>query len=116
MSRASGKRAEDLALAYLTTQGLSPVARNYRCRWGEIDLVMRDREALVFVEVRYRQSSDHGSPLESVDGGKQARLLHTARHYLQCHPEYATLACRLDVIGIAGERGNIDWVRNAFGE
>jgi putative endonuclease len=116
LSRNSGDRAEDQALAYLSSQGLTTLERNYRCRQGEIDLIMRDRESLVFVEVRYRGSNGHGSPLESVDRGKQARLLHTARHYLQCHPEHAARACRFDVVGIAGDPGRIDWVSNAFGE
>src|SRR5690606_38709206 len=98
-----GLHFEQLALRYLQRQGLTLVAQNYRCRGGELDLVMRQRDMLVFVEVRYRQRLDYGSALATVVHSKQRRLILAAQHYLLQHPEYASLPCRFDVIAI-GER------------
>ncbi|MEO5342678.1 MAG: YraN family protein [Gammaproteobacteria bacterium SHHR-1] len=116
MSRETGNRAEDQALGYLQAQGLRLLERNYSCRQGEIDLIMQQGQTLVFIEVRYRRSSRYGSPLESVDPRKQARLLHSARHYLLCHPHWQDRPCRFDVVGISGDQGTIQWLTNAFGE
>lgn len=107
-----GRDAEQRAEQLLTEGGLRTVARNYRCRGGEIDLVMRDRDCLVFVEVRQRSHSDFGSSLDSVDQRKQQRLLLAARHYLAKHKW--TGPCRFDVVGF--DRGtHTTWVRDAFG-
>ncbi len=106
-----GAEKEILARTYLERQGLRPVARNYRCRLGEIDLVMRDADTLVFVEVRFRASTRFGSPAETVDRRKQRRLAATAEIYLQQHPN--ALPCRFDVVAISGN-DRIDWIRNAF--
>ncbi len=106
-----GEAAEARALEWLRRRGLEPVARNYRCRGGEIDLVMRDGETLVFVEVRYRSHRGFGTAAESVDARKQQRLRRAASHYLQRLP--SPPPCRFDIVGIdADER--IDWIRNAF--
>ena len=110
-SGALGAAKERLAERFLVEQGLRLVARNHRCRYGEIDLVMRDAETLVFVEVRYRRSSRFGTPAETVDRRKQRRLITAARHYLYLHP--CPLPCRFDVLGIGG-RDEIQWVRHAF--
>jgi putative endonuclease len=110
-SGACGSDKERLAAAYLDRQGLTLVARNYRCRGGEIDLVLRDRRNLVFVEVRYRRSSRFGSPAETVTAGKQRRLITAASHFLQRHP--TELACRFDVLAIT-ENDRIQWIRDAF--
>ena len=75
---AQGTAAEDLALRYLEARGLSLVTRNFRCRTGELDLIMRDGEHLVFVEVRSRRSTRYGTPAESVTRTKQQRLLRAA--------------------------------------
>jgi putative endonuclease len=107
-----GGEKEQLACRYLESQGLRLVARNHRCRHGEIDLVMRDADTLVFVEVRYRRSQRFGSAAESVDAHKQRRLAAAAGHYLQGHP--CPLPCRFDVLAIGAADG-IDWIRNAFG-
>ena len=111
-----GAWAEDAALAHLTGHGLAPVTRNYRCRHGEIDLVLRAGDELVFAEVRYRRRDDFGGGAESVDARKQRRLLASAEHFLQRHRRYAHLACRFDVVGVSGEPGapRFDWVRDAF--
>jgi len=109
----SGVQAEDLACAHLERAGLKLRARNYRCPQGEIDLVMDDRDALVFVEVRYRRSNAFGTPAETVDRHKQARLQAAAGHYLLAHA--ADRACRFDVVAISGRDARIEWLRDAFG-
>jgi putative endonuclease len=111
VSAAVGEAKERLACSYLEGRGLRLVARNYRCRRGEIDLVMRDADILVFVEVRFRRSSRFGTPAETVDTHKQRRLAAAAHHYLQQHP--SALSCRFDVLAVGGN-DRIDWVRNAF--
>jgi putative endonuclease len=95
----------------LQQHGLKLIARNYRCRFGEIDLLMQDGETLVFVEVRMRSSTDFGGAAASIDARKQAKLIRTAQHYL------ATLArvppCRFDAV-LSGSSDNLEWVKNAF--
>lgn len=110
-----GQQAEDLALAYLEFQGLQLLARNYHFRLGEIDLVMRDGEALVFVEVRLRQGRGHGSAAESVTAGKQDKLIRGALHFLGTRPELADLNVRFDVLALSELRVDEScWIRNAF--
>lgn len=112
---ARGAWAEDLACRHLLDHGLRLLSRNYRCRHGEIDLVMQDASTIAFVEVRLRSRTDFGSGAESVDGRKQARLLSSAEHYLQ---RRATLLadCRFDVVSIrrSGDNHLIEWIRHAF--
>jgi putative endonuclease len=109
--QAVGAAKEQLACAFLEQQGLRLVASNYRCRRGELDLVMRDAGVLVFVEVRFRASERFGTPAETVGTHKQRRLVAAAAHYLQQHRVNAP--CRFDVLAIDG--GNrIDWIRDAF--
>ncbi|WP_296805704.1 YraN family protein [Thiocapsa sp.] len=110
-TRRVGDAKERLAEDYLKRRHLQPIARNHRCRFGEIDLVMRDGETLVFVEVRYRRSDRFGSPAETVDRRKQQRLAAAASHYLQAHP--TVLPCRFDVVAVSG-RDRIEWIKNAF--
>lgn len=109
-----GKDAEDRACHYLQTQGLQLLQRNYRSKRGEIDLILQDKDSLVFVEVRYRARAAHGSAAESVDWRKQSKLIKCARHFLQAHPDTASQACRFDVISVSGPSDAIDWIQNAF--
>ena len=105
-----GEIGEDLALQYLQRQGLSLLQRNFRCKGGEIDLVMQDRSGLVFVEVRKRASSAFGGAAASVTARKQARLILAAQLFLL---RYRTPpACRFDVIAIDGDR--LSWITNAI--
>ncbi|WP_457675699.1 YraN family protein [Thiolapillus sp.] len=106
-----GEAAETLALRWLERQGLKLRQRNYRCKAGEIDLVMEDGEELVFIEVRYRSHPGFGGAVESVTPAKQQKLLRTAGHYLQ--QLRRTPACRFDIIGIDREQ-RIQWIRNAL--
>jgi putative endonuclease len=105
-----GRRAEALAQRYLRRRGLADVARNVHCRHGEIDLVMRDGDTLVFVEVRYRRDGAFGRGSDSVTVAKQRRL---ARH-----PRWMNHPCRFDVISIDGplDEAAVDWIRNAIPE
>ena len=114
-ARAAGARYEDIALAHLERAGLALIARNYHCRYGEIDLVMRERDTVVFVEVRYRRSGGFGDGIDSVHAGKRAKLVRAAGAFLADHPRLADTACRFDVLAIADDaRAPIDWRRNAF--
>lgn len=105
-----GKEAEDAAAAYLEAQGLVLVARNWRCRGGEIDLICRHGNHLVFVEVRARSSSDFGGAAASITVTKRQRLIHAARQYLSTQGRLP--ACRFDAVLI--EAGHLNWLQNAF--
>jgi len=109
-----GAAAEALAARFLMARGLSIVGRNYRCRGGEIDLIARDREVLVFVEVRLRRNRAFGTAAESITAAKRRRLRLAARHYL------ARLGreppCRFDAVLLdALETENIEWLRGVEG-
>jgi len=111
----NGKEAEQAAADFLTSRGLTLTDKNYRCRFGEIDLVMRDGKVLVFVEVRMRASEKFGGAAASITAGKQAKLIRTAQHYLA---DLKTApACRFDAVLLSGAKGDkIEWIKNAFGE
>ena len=110
-----GRAYEAAAADHLRGAGLAEVARNVRCRHGEIDLVMRDGRVVVFAEVRYRRHAEFGGAAGSVDARKQARLAAAARWYLSQYPALAREACRFDVVAVTGEAPyRIDWLRDAF--
>ena len=114
MSR-SGDHAEALAAAYLERQGLQIVERNYRCRQGEIDLIMRENGTLVFVEVRLRSNSRFGGAAESITQQKQEKILQAARHYLAGQRKLPQ--CRFDAVLLGALDGDtIEWLKNAFTE
>jgi len=106
-----GAQAEQIAAQFLQRHGLKLVESNYRCRHGEIDLILRDGTTLVFAEVRLRSRSDFGGAAASIDGRKQYRLILTAQHYLASLP--STPPCRFDAVLLDGA-GNIEWLKNAF--
>ena len=109
-----GKQGQDLAEKYLKTKGLKTLERNFRSRYGEIDLIMKDKNTLVFVEVKSRRSKGFGEPLESVTSQKQEKISFIALHYLQLKKALQKPA-RFDVIGIQmTEKPKINWVKNAF--
>lgn len=115
LAQQRGAAAERLAETHLKQAGLTPVTRNWRCRLGELDLVMRDGATLVFVEVRRRRPGRHGTAAESVGPNKRARLIRAATLYLQGMPDPP--ACRFDVVAL-DERPDgtlrLDWIRRAF--
>jgi len=107
-----GGAAEAAAAAFLAGEGLSLLQSNYRCRMGEIDLVLRQGSTIVFVEVRLRTNSSFGTAAESIGPRKRARLLATARHYLAGKPEPP---CRFDVIVLDRlDPPRMEWIRDAF--
>jgi putative endonuclease len=110
----SGQAAEDVAAKFLQRQGLTIVARNYLCRFGEIDLIARDGNTLVFVEVRMRSSDRFGGAAGSITASKRAKLLRTARHYIGRLRR--TPACRFDALLLRGSDRSIDWIKNAIEE
>lgn len=113
----SGSLAEQQALEYLEAAGLTTVCRNFRCRLGEIDLIMRDGEYLVFVEVRYRSGSGFVSAAQSVDRRKQRKIARSARLFMSRQPALCDLPARFDVVAIeraAGVPLRIQWLRDAF--
>jgi putative endonuclease len=112
-TQATGRRAEQIAREFLSRQGLKPLEENWHCRQGEIDLIMRDRDVLVFVEVRFRKNSRFGTPAETVGHTKQRRLVLAAHHYLQRLRKPPP--CRFDIVAMTAEPElQMEWIRNAF--
>ncbi|MFC4930594.1 YraN family protein [Massilia sp. GCM10023247] len=108
--QAQGRAGEQAALRYLSRQGLALVEANFTCQGGEIDLVMRDADTLVFVEVRQRADARHGGAAASITPAKIRRLVRAAQVYLQ---RFSALPpCRFDVVAIDGDR--LEWIRNAI--
>ena len=109
-----GAQAEQVAAQYLQQQGLNLLQSNYRCRFGEIDLIMGDGRTLVFVEVRYRRNKSFGGAIESITHAKREKLLRAARHYMAARKEFP--ACRFDAVLLNGDTKELEWIENAFGE
>lgn len=113
-----GRRGEDLALRYLESRGLRLLERNYRCRGGEIDLVMLDGATLALIEVRSRSSAGYGGAAASVGVRKQRSFTLAARHLMLTRPEFRKLAARFDVVAVDRPEGSgevvVTWVRDAF--
>ena len=109
-----GGVGEDLACNYLEDQGLSLIKRNFRCRVGELDLIMRDGDTLVFVEVRSRHDSRYGTPAETITRKKQRRVIRAASYYLQ--KSRFDAPCRFDVVAISYPQGQrrLEWIKDAF--
>lgn len=113
--REVGAAHEQAAATHLAREGLAVVARNVSCRFGEIDLVCRDGDTTVFVEVRYRLHRDFGGAAASVDAHKQRRIVRAAEWYLSQHPAAARGPCRFDVVAVSGPGPYaVDWLRDAF--
>lgn len=109
---ARGREYEARAERWLLSQGMETLARNFRAKGGELDLIMRDGTAVVFVEVRYRAGAARGGALESVTLAKQRRIAQTAAVWLQRHASHAGRPCRFDVVGIEGN--HLVWIKDAF--
>ena len=112
MSRALGAQAEARAAEFLQRKSYRLVDRNWTCKGGEIDLVCLDGDTLVFVEVRARSSSSHGTPLETVVDLKRRRLIRAASIYLHVKKREDS-ACRFDVVAISGD--TVEHIEDAFG-
>lgn len=109
--RTIGSSYEQTAGMYLKQKGMEVLLYNYRCRFGEIDIIAKDGDYLVFCEVKYRSSQDSGHPLEAVGRKKQSAISKCAYYYLMTTGQQ-DLPCRFDVIGVLGEE--IFHIRNAF--
>lgn len=106
-----GENAEERALRFLIGKGLKPISRNFRCKQGELDLIMADGDTLIIVEVRYRKSDKYGSALESITPAKQSRIIAATHIYLSRQTQNRPI--RFDVVAISG-KGTLEWIQNAF--
>ncbi|RVT45766.1 YraN family protein [Rheinheimera sediminis] len=111
MSKSTGQFYEQQALVFLQQQGLQLLQQNYSCRFGEIDLVMREQQCLVFVEVKFRRSNSFGGAAAAVTQAKQQKLTRAASFYLQ---QAGQQHCRFDVVAITEQPADICWIKNAF--
>ena len=124
LSNSKGAQAEKQALKFLKKQGLRLLSKNFACRTGEIDLIMLDRDSLVFIEVRYRSQQHYrnqqhyGSTLSTITQRKQQKIHKTANYYLQKHARHNHRTCRFDVVAIsdndAAPKKSLEWIKSAF--
>jgi len=112
----TGAQAEKLALQFLSQQKLSLVKKNFHSRFGEIDLIMRNTDTLIFVEVKYRNSLGYGHAIEAVTYHKQRKLRRTADIFLASHNKPTYTTHRFDILGIVPYNGQLEftWLQNAF--
>ena len=114
-SKQTGDAWESTARDWLQSKGLHFIAANVHERGGEIDLIMREGNTTVFVEVRYRRSAQFGGAAASVTRSKQQKLLHTARLWLARHNgSFDTVDCRFDVLAFTGN--DVEWFKDAFND
>ena len=107
-----GNAAEQLAATFLQQKGLILIEKNFRCPYGEIDLIMRDGKTLVFIEVRLRSSGNFGGAAMSINQSKQQKLKRTAERYLQIHGD---TNCRFDAVLMQKiDMNTVEWIQNAF--
>lgn len=113
---ASGRAAELQALRFLQKRGLNHVASNYRCRLGELDLIMQEDDELVVVEIRYRHRVEFIDPAETITRTKRCRIGRATGHFVQHHPDYDDRPVRFDVVCVSGplDRSRIRWIPAAF--
>jgi putative endonuclease len=112
-----GRAAEHIAARYLQSKGLTVLARNFRCRSGELDLVCLDAGVLAVIEVRQRTGSGFGGPLASVSQPKQRRLIRAAGCFLRHSPGWRSVLMRFDVVAVSGPPEalhDIVWIKDAF--
>jgi putative endonuclease len=120
-----GKQTEQAAKEFLQQHGLTLIEENYLCKLGEIDLIMRDNDQLVFIEVKYRRSCHYGSGYEAVTHKKQKNIINTARYFLALHKLTENISCRFDIVSMSPKKFstitskkhnpfNINWIKNAF--
>jgi putative endonuclease len=124
-TKAIGTIAEEAAKDFLCRNQLNFIEKNYHCRQGEIDLIMKEGKLLVFIEVRYRKSKQYGTGIDSITKEKQRRIITAARHYLHRHNLTETVSCRFDIIGVEPAQKNhknnatnepfyFRWLKHAF--
>lgn len=111
-TRDIGQKAEQEACHFLEKKGLKLLERNFRCMLGEIDLIMQDRDEIVFIEVRMRSYSNFANAVESVNLAKQRKIIRTATLYLQKKNWFDRVQCRFDIFGISNNQ--TEWIKDAF--
>jgi len=116
-TRNKGRDAEEACRGYLEKQGLSLIEKNFHCRQGEIDLIMKQDRSIVFIEVRYRKNNNYGGALESITPKKQKKVKAAAETYMQA--KSISSAVRIDVVGMSQDPDDpsgytFDWIKNAF--
>ena len=111
-NREKGADTEQFACDYLQAKGLQLIQRNFFSRYGEIDIIMREGDTLIFVEVRYRNNNTFGGAAASVTPTKQQRIIKTALAYQQKNAPQDGM--RFDVVAIEGNYSKVEWVQNAF--
>jgi len=110
----SGVQAEERAAQHLQQAGCLILARNFRCRLGEIDIVARRAQILIIAEVRLRTNLNFGGAAASITHTKRTRIVHTTRYLLTCRPALAKLLVRFDTLLLSGADGQIEWIEDAF--
>ncbi len=112
----TGQLAENLSGEFLQQQGLCILEKNYRCKAGELDIIAKHHDSIVFVEVRFRKNIAFGNPLETVTLSKKKKLIKAALHYLQRNKNHAKKPCRFDVISVTIRQNQYqyEWVQHAF--
>lgn len=111
-TKETGTKAEDLACEHLKKRRIEILSRNFRSRFGEIDIIAKEKNCILFVEVKFRKSNTHGEPFESVTHLKQRKIIQTAQYYLMQHDNFTDFDYRFDVISIHDKR--VTWLKNAF--
>jgi len=111
-----GEQAEQLAQKVLASHGLKLIEKNFRCKVGEIDLILLDQDCIVFTEVRARTSKQVMHPFESIDVYKQQKIVCAAEFFLLKNPRYADYLCRFDAIAIdfSQAKPSLSWIKDAF--
>ena len=114
-----GAWAEEIAWQHIQQHGWKLVERNFFCKGGELDIIVRKGDVLAFVEVKYRKRQTMGGALASLSSAKQRHLIHSAKVFLQRYPLLSNLDCRFDLIAISGSDSphsqvQIQWLDNAF--
>jgi putative endonuclease len=109
-----GHHYEQIAADYLKQQGITILAHNYFCKGGEIDLIGLDNQTLVFIEVKYRKTNQHGHPSEFINTKKLQRIYRCAQVFLLKKPDYKHLTMRFDSLCITGEPAKTEWIKNIY--
>jgi len=111
-----GKLGEQIARRWLEARGLRHILSNYRCRYGELDLVMMDKGCLVIIEVRYRRHSEYGGALPTITQSKQQKIARATNSLIQSQRKLEHIPLRFDVLGLSGPPTApvVDWRRHAF--
>ncbi len=112
-TRDEGNLHEEQACRFLQAQGLKLLTKNHHCRYGEIDLIMKDNATIVFIEVRFRRNASFGGAAISITPAKQRKIVLTAMHYLQSKRQDNAL-CRFDVFAVTGNDEAPVWIKHAF--